>query len=483
MSHVQRIRPGSRAAAAALALFLCSASASSYAPQEEGGGGGEGDGEAVEAESDVGEWFAVVGGEVHTGTGAVLRGATVLAKEGRIRAVGQGLALPEGTKVLDATGLRVYPGLVAVDSSGLIGNAAGDFADTVDPFNYRMVLALANGITTAAQSDTAVKLRRGEIEDVLLREKYLAPQSYSTRNPSAKRALEDKLLKAADWLRQYRDWEEQKKTDKELKEPSRRGVDAGVVSILRGEVLARFNADERNELLAIARLAQRFGFRPVIIGCTEGWTVAGELGRAGAYAVVTPRQRDDKNEELVREGGSSIENAAILHAHGVQVAVVPSAKSVDLGGIVGRDILHLTTEAGFAVRGGLSEQAAFEAITIVPARILGVDQRIGTLEVGKDCDLVVTDGDILHYQTFVQYAVVSGKQVYDKQAELYYAHIRPRAEAHLAPETRVDPGTEVDPEEAAEEDDAGEGEGEGDEDAGDEDGDDEAGAGDSDGRR
>jgi imidazolonepropionase-like amidohydrolase len=437
--------------AAAWLLFLFAAPARAFAPQEEGGGGGGGEGEATEAESDVGEWFAVVGGDVHTGTGAVLRGGTVLSKDGRIRAVGQGLALPEGTKVLDATGLRVYPGLVAVDSSGLIGNAGSDFADTIDPFNYRLVLALANGITTAAQADTPVKLRRGEIADVVLREKYLSSQVYSGRNPTARRALEDKLIKAADYLRAYRDWEEKKKTDKELKEPSRRGVDAGVVSILRGEVLARFNADERNELLGIARLAQRFSFRPVIVGCTEGWTVAGELGRAGAYAVVTPRERSDKSEELVRDGGSSIENAAILHAHGVQVAIVPSARGVDLGGIVGRDILHLTTEAGFAVRGGLPEQAAFEAITIVPARILGVDRRIGTIEVGKDCDLIVTDGDILHYQTFVQYAVVSGKQVYDKQAELYYAHIRPRAEAHLAPETRVDPGTEAVPEETPEE--------------------------------
>ena len=461
-------RPLLQLGVAALTCLFAAAPARALALQEEGGEGDE-----TAAEADTGAWFAVVGGDVHTGTGAVLRGATVLSKDGRIKAVGQGVALPEGTQVLDASGLQVWPGLVAIDSSGLIGNAGGDFADTIDPFNYRLVLALANGITTAAQAETPVKLKRGEIEGVVLREKYLAPQTYTTRNPQAKRALEDKLLKAADYLRQYRDWEEKKKTDKDLKEPSRRGVDAGVVSILRGEVLARFNADSRNELLLIARLAQRFGFRPVIVGCTEGWTVAGELGRAGAYAVITPRERDDKSEELVREGGSSIENAAILHEHGVQVAIVPASKGVDMGGIVGRDILHLTTEAGFAVRGGLSEQAAFEAITVVPARILGVDQRIGTLEVGKDCDLVVTDGDLLHYQTFVQYAVVEGKQVYDKQAELYYAHIRPRAEQHLAPETRVDPGTEVDPDEEPEEveeveevDEVGDDEGDGDGDEG-----------------
>jgi adenine deaminase len=115
---------------------------------------------------------------------------------------------------------------------------------------------------------------------------------------------------------------------------------------------------------------------------------------------------------------------------------------VVLMGIAGRDILHLPIEAGFAVRGGLSERAALEAMTIVPARALGVDHRVGSLEVGKDCDLIVTDGDLLHYETFVQYAVVEGKLVYDKQEELFFAHIRPRSDAGLAPAERIDPGEE-----------------------------------------
>jgi imidazolonepropionase-like amidohydrolase len=426
---------------------FCALPASAFAPQEGGGEGGGpppegGEEEEAEDQTDVGEWLAVIGGEVHTGTGAVLRGATVLAKDGVIRAIGQGLHVPAEAKRIDASGLRVYPGLVAFDSSGLIGNAGSDFADTIDPFNSRLVLALAAGITTAGQSEAAVKLKRGEIEGVLMREKYLVLQNYASSNPTGKKALVEKLARASEYLREYRVWEEKKKDDKELKEPSRKGVDSNVLAILRGEVLARFNADSRSELLDIARLAQRYNFRPVIIGCAEGWTVADELGRAGAFAVVTPRYRRDKEEQFVRPGGSSIENAALLHKAGVQVAIVPAQKSVDLGGIVGRDILHLTIEAGFAVRGGLSEQAALEAITLVPARLLGVDHRVGTLEVGKDCDLVLTDGDILHYQTFVQYAVVAGKQVYDKQAELYFAHIRPRPSAELAPETRVDPGTE-----------------------------------------
>ena len=395
-----------------------------------------------EGEDEEDEWFACVGGDVFPGTGGVLRGATVLSKNGKIEEIGHGIQVPEGAEVLDVTGLRVYPGLVAFASSGLVGGSGGDFADTVDPFNSRMVLALAGGITTAGQSNTALKLKRGEIEGVMLREKYLSSQAYGVRNPKGKRDLREGFEAAAEYLRKYRKWQEDVKKDKELKEPSKKNVKDALVDILRGVTLAKFGADERTDLLEIAHLAQRFGFRPVIEGCREGWTVADELGRAGAFAVVTPRTRRDKTENLVRSGGSSIENAALLHAAGVQVAVVPASKGIDLGGIVGRDIMHLIIEAGFAVRGGLSDQAAIEAITIVPARILGVDHRVGTIEVGKDCDLIVTDGDLLHYQTFVQFAVVEGKQVYDKQEELYFAHIRPRPGAEVAPEERVDPGEE-----------------------------------------
>jgi adenine deaminase len=92
------------------------------------------------------------------------------------------------------------------------------------------------------------------------------------------------------------------------------------------------------------------------------------------------------------------------------------------------------------VRGGLSNEAALQSITIVPARILGVDHRVGTLEVGKDADILVTDGDILHYETFVQWAIVYGDVVYDKQEELFYAHIRPRAESPEAASEATEEG-------------------------------------------
>lgn len=401
--------------------------------QEQGTTGGEPAGgdsakkaDEKDKEKEEERWFAVTNADIHTGTGEALRGATLLARNGKIKTIGYDLDLPPDTTVLDAKGLRVYPGLVAISSQGLLGNSGSEFEDTIDPFNSRMTLGLAAGITTTGISNSAVKLKRFALKNVVVREKIFATFTWSDRNPSGKRSLREKFVSTAEYLRQYREWEEKVKKDKELKEPPKKNVDTSVLAVLRGELLAKFTAGERNDLLGIARLAQEFGFRPVIEGCQEGWTIADELGRAGAMAIVTPRDRRAKDELLVREGGSSIENAAMLYKAGVPVAVVPATQGVDLGGIVGRDIMALPIEAGFAVRGGLSEDAGLASITSVPARILGINHRVGTLQVGKDCDLIVTDGDILHYQTFVQYAVVDGKQVYDKEKELFFAHIRPR---------------------------------------------------------
>jgi len=259
---------------------------------------------------------------------------------------------------------------------------------------------------------------------VLLGDRHISTLTWSVNNPSNIRSLREKFERASSYLRDVRAWKD--RGNKDEKEPSKRGVDATALRVLQGESLAYFRNGAREDLLGIARFAQEYGFRPVIEGCDEGWTVADELGRAGAFAVLIPRRRDPKDERFTRPGGASIENAAKLHAAGVQVAVRPENTGIDTIGIAGRDVLHMPVEAGFAVRGGLSEAAALEAMTLVPARILGVDHRIGSLEVGKDLDAIVTDGDLLHYRTFVQYTVVDGKLVYDKEKELYFAHIRPR---------------------------------------------------------
>jgi imidazolonepropionase-like amidohydrolase len=402
------------------------------------------DADAAKKDDTEERWLAITNGDIYTGTGEVLRGATLLSKNGKIQSIGYDLYIPPEAKTLDVRGYRLYPGLVAISSQGLLGSTNSDPADTIDPFNFRMIIGLATGITTTGAGSGAVKLKRFSIKDAVLTDKVFASFSWSGNNPRGKRELREKFAAAANYQREYRAWQRAVKDDKNAPEPSKRGVDNTVLGVLQGEQTAKFVANGRDDLLGIARLAQEFGFRPVIEGCQEGWTIADELGRAGVRVIITPRDRRTKDERQAIEGGTSIENAALLYRAGVQVAITPASEGVDLGGLVGRDIMHLPIEPGFAVRGGLPERAALDSITIEPARILGVAHRVGSLEVGKDCDVIVTDGDVLHYKTFVQWTVVDGKVVYDKEKELYFAHIRPRPE--VAAPAKVDAGeTAVDP--------------------------------------
>lgn len=420
-----------------------------------------------EEEKEKDRYLVVIGADIHTGRGQILRDGRMLAKNGKIIAIGYddfevpGLDFDQDVpaderdyelEILDASNVsngRVYPGMVSMTSSGLFGGS-GDLRNTIDMFSSNMILGLAAGITTSGQSSLTAKLKRYlpganardyDFESVVIGGKMLSTTSWGSA--SSKRSLREKYVTASTYLRKYREWKVLVKSDKELKEPSKSGVDSTALSVLKGEIFASFSADYQDDLSAIAKFAMEFGFRPVINGCREGWAVADELGRAGAKAILTPRDRRSKDERLVAQGGSSIENAAILHSHGVQVVVVPGTTGVDLGGIAGRDIMHLPIEVGFAVRGGLPEDAALASVTTIPARLLGVGHRVGTLEVGKDCDFIVTDGDLLHYQTFVQYTVIDGEKVYDKQDELYFAHIRPRDDSLLAPLVVSDPAEEA----------------------------------------
>src|SRR5690606_28981355 len=139
----------------------------------------------------------------------------------------------------------------AIQSSGLVGTNS-DFRDSIDPFNQNMVLGLATGITTTGVSSSAVKLKRwtgGERpykwDGIVVRDSAYA--SFSYNSGSSRRSLREKLVAGADYLRKYRVWQEEVKKDKELKEPSKRGVDSNVLKVLGGEVLAKFRANERAE--------------------------------------------------------------------------------------------------------------------------------------------------------------------------------------------------------------------------------------------
>lgn len=371
-------------------------------------------------------YLAVINGVVHTLAGPTLESATVLSKNGKITAIGRGLPLPQDCEVVDAAGMHVYPGLIALGATGIHSGANPE--DSTDVFSLSMNMALAAGITTAVAGDSAAKLTWGTVEDLLLRRNLWFNVRYSTRLPSARAELRADLSRVYNYLRELRTYEEQKERDKDAKPPDKewlRGKYEDYRKLLTGETFAVATADRTYELLALAELAQTFGFDLVIRGAYEGWTVAPQLGRAGIRAIVTPRRTQPPDERLNRPNGARIENARILSDHGVIVGVVPGQTGLATWGVGGRDLMHLNLEAAFAVRGGMSNDAAIRTVTIDAARVLGIEDRVGSLEVGKDADLIVCSGDVLHYMTQVHYTIVNGRLAYDKSKDSFFKHIRP----------------------------------------------------------
>jgi imidazolonepropionase-like amidohydrolase len=380
----------------------------------------ETDGEAPKPD----RWFAVVHGEVYTGTGSWLHDATVLAKNGAIVALGRDVQIPEGAETLDAEGRRVYPGLVAFESSGIVGNPP---QDATDVYGLNMTLGLAAGITTAGAGAHVAKLTQGTLEGHTLPPHGLITLDLS--NAKARQRVRQDLERVRGYLRDLAEFKAAKSRGEEAEEPDRKwlkGRLAGYEQLLNGTARARIGADGAGDLLRAAKLARHYGFLATVVGGREGWTVADELGRAGLSVVVTPRARSRPDERNARDTGWTIENAARLRQAGVDVALISGSKGIGTWGLAGSDLFTLHLEAAYAVRGGLSEEDAIAAVTLVPARLLGVDARVGSLEVGKDCDLLITSGDLLHYETLVEWAVVNGRVAYDRQQDSLLRAVRPR---------------------------------------------------------
>ncbi len=392
-------------------------------------------------------YVALVGGDVTTVTKGTLRGATVLIKDSKIHRIGHGIPLPDGTVQHDVRGRRVLPGFVACSAYGLgvSGWGGGKLSDMLDPYSETVQLALASGITTAylelgfgggffggrtmslGQGSAVVKMAYGRLDEMTVLEPAAVDLSAWTQGGASQRhGVREKFGKAREYLQKLDDFEKRKSQNRlkpNEQAPSTGGVEQEV-KLLKGEALARVSASTADEIRVVLQLLSDFPMKCVLVGVDEGWTLPEEIGRSNAYCILTPRNRVYRDRGVNRPNGSSIEQAAILRKAGVKFGIVPTSPMIDLDGIAGRDLLNLPLEAAFAVRGGLDEQTAIESITITAAELIGVSNRIGSIEEGKDADLIVLDGDPFDYRTFVDLTFVNGRLLYDKEKSPYFSHLK-----------------------------------------------------------
>jgi imidazolonepropionase-like amidohydrolase len=263
----------------------------------------------------------------------------------------------------------------------------------------------------------------GDLDNMLIKEPVAENVSISNRQWLGKTNFLLNLRKAKDYLQKLAEYQKARDKDKKLEEPKKPADLDPYIRLLRRELPARVEGATADDILAALELVDEFGIRIILEGCLEAWIVAQEIAKRDVSLIITPRDKQEPRKDISGPSGSTMANAAILKKAGVRFAIVPQGPYFGLGGMAGRDLMTLPMEAAFAVSGGLDEQTALEAITLTAAQILGVADRVGSLQVGKDADIIILDGHPFHYRSFVELTLINGKILYDKKQSTYFSHI------------------------------------------------------------
>lgn len=382
--------------------------------------------------ADPSDTIAITNARVLPVSGPAIERGTVLIRAGKIAAVGADVQAPAGARVIDGSGKVVTPGWL--ESSTQIGiveipSSAEGTADqrttdqglsaafnVVDSFNGDTTIipvTRVEGITRAmvAPAGTGhVLLGQGA---VMILNGAQVPGSISKApaamfaalgesgaaaeggsRASALLRLREALQDALDFARNRAAW------NSAQRRPYGRGrLDLEALGpVVRGELPLAIEANRASDILAAMRLAQEFNLKLVVMGAAEGWRVAAQLAARKIPVVVKPLTNIPAFDTL----GATLENAARLSKAGVPVVL----SSFDT-----QNARNLRQEAGNAIANGLDRDAALRAVTLEPARTWGIADRYGSLEVGKDADVVVWSGDPFELTTGPDAVFINGREM------------------------------------------------------------------------
>jgi imidazolonepropionase-like amidohydrolase len=362
---------------------------------------------------------AIVNAAVHPVSAPPFRG-TVLLRDGKIVALGGDVPAPPGAEVVDASGLHVYPGMIdAWTSLGLteIGSVAGtrDEAEiggvqpdlkaltAVNPHGEILPVTRANGITSAltvpqggvvSGRSAVIRLDGWTPREMALKDVYALHVDYPALDGTdEKKADDEKKMKA---LREP--FEAAKRYTGAPRDLSMEAMQP----YLKGERPVVFFAHRAREIRGALKFAEEFGLKPVIAGGREAWKEAKLLADKKVPVIIAgvmalPDAAHDPYD-------APFANAARLSKAGVRFAI-SSAEAFQ------GNARNTPYHAAWASAYGLDREEALKAVTLYPAEILGLADRIGSLAVGKDADLIVTTGDPLEVVTDVVYAFIAGRAV------------------------------------------------------------------------
>ncbi|MER6580417.1 amidohydrolase [Nonomuraea sp. NPDC001023] len=381
--------------------------------------------------------LAIINGYVVPVDGDPIEGGTVLVGDGKIVAVGRDVAVPESATVVDAAGGWVLPGFVEAhghlgvyeEAEGWAGNDTNEMTDpngarlraldAINPADQGFADALSGGVTTAVikpgsgnpigGQTVAVKCWGRSVDEMLVREP-VSVKSALGENPKRVYGDQKKLPSTRqgvaavirDALMKAQDYRAKKAAAEREDKPFDRDATLEIlVRVLDGELPWCQHAHRADDIATALRLADEFGHRLILNHGTEGHLLADTLAERNVPVIIGPLFTSRSKVELRQR---ALRNPGILARAGVELAITTDHPVVP--------IHFLVHQATLAVKEGLDRDTALRSITVNPARIMGLDDRVGSLRPGLDGDVVIWSGDPLDVMSRALRVFIAGREVY-----------------------------------------------------------------------
>ncbi|HEY2851614.1 MAG TPA: amidohydrolase family protein [Gemmatimonadaceae bacterium] len=380
--------------------------------------------------------IAITGGTVYPVSGPAIQNGTVVMRDGRIVAVGANVSVPSDAQRIDATGKIVTPGIVnaatqlTITEVGAVASTRNSSArghegiaaaftvwDGLNPLSVLLPPARAAGITSVviaprggiiAGQAAVLHLVDGSAAEMVMRSPVAMVGQISNGQQVGAQSRGEVMLRLREVLDDARTYA-RRKADYERAQTrqfaaSRADLEA-LIPVLEGRVPLMLDVDQASEIESALKLARDYNLKLIISGGDEAWMVADKLAAAKVPVLTGAMNNIPMTFSRL---GTRQENAGLLRRAGVAVALIGNAGGGDEEAFNVRNVRY---EAGNAVAYGMSHDDALRAITLTPAEIFGVADRVGSLQPGRDADVVVWSGDPFEFATQPEHVFIRGREV------------------------------------------------------------------------